>query len=188
MLIPMGFLAASGAAAGPSYDLISTTIVSGTAGSVTFDVSTLGGTYKHLQIRNSMRTNATNGSYSNLGIRFNSDSGSTYRHHYLRGQTTTVQNGDSGAATSIWLGYGSTTFNSTSNWGLSVVDIPDFSSSVKNKTAKSLTGVVPDSSPAFTGLHYGTWFSTSAITSITLLPLANSFESGSRFSLYGIKG
>jgi hypothetical protein len=52
MLIPFGVFSAAGSSVSNSYELISTTILPNSSStSVTFDVSSLASTYKHLQVR-----------------------------------------------------------------------------------------------------------------------------------------
>ena len=68
-----------------------------------------------------------------------------------------------------------------------VVDILDINSTTKNKTMRSLGGMA---------FSYGNWielasaarFETNAITSIEVIGNAGNLGSGTRISLYGIKG
>jgi hypothetical protein len=68
-----------------------------------------------------------------------------------------------------------------------VIDILDVNSTTKNKTMRSLGGM---------SFSYGNWielasaarFETNAITSIEVIGNAGNLGSGTRVSLYGIKG
>jgi hypothetical protein len=65
-------------------------------------------------------------------------------------------------------------------------DVLDPYSTTKNKTIRSLNGNIDQS---FIFLWSGLWMDTSSLTSITLSSQnAANFVSGSRFSLYGIRG
>ncbi len=66
-----------------SYESIATVSV-GSGGSSSIDFSSIPSTYKHLQVRGIIRTSAGTNNWG-LRIRTNSDSGSSYTHHNLRG-------------------------------------------------------------------------------------------------------
>jgi hypothetical protein len=69
------------------------------------------------------------------------------------------------------------------------VDLLDAYSTTKNKTTRSLSGGIVQSSESGVALSSGLWRSTSAITSATLLSgTGSNLSIGSRFSIYGIKG
>jgi hypothetical protein len=189
MLIPFGVLSA-GAAVGGTYELISSTILGGTAASVTFsNLGDYASTYKHLQIRAAVRTtNANNNGY--LGARINADTGSNYNEHQLYTDlANSIAVSTSGAFTTFLIGPvagGSATAN---GFGSFVADILDFSSTSKNTTVRSLGGYAQSSANELrlsSGLHRN----TAAVTSITILERAfsGSLAAGSRFSLYGIRG
>jgi hypothetical protein len=186
MLIPLGVLAASGAGpVGGDYELISTTVLPSNAANVTFDVSTFASTYKHLQIR-IVAGHTNEGAGNAVVIRLNGDTGSNYVFHELGGGGSSVY---SVANTSQTFGLAVALRQPLSNtvFGAGVVDILDAYSTTKNKTIRTLTGVA--SSPnSIILLGSGLRVSTEAVSSITLLPSAGNLSTGSRFSLYGIKG
>ena len=70
-----------------------------------------------------------------------------------------------------------------------LIDIQDYASTTKYKTVRSFSGM--DGNAADTQyvvtLRSNLWLSTSAITSITLIP-ATAFTTSTTFALYGIKG
>lgn len=164
------------------YELISTTLISSNTASVTFD--SIPSDYKHLQIR--MVTRRSDSGNNNVRLRFNSDSGSNYRNHFLYGDGSSVT---SGTSTSTYtLASRSTASNDTANaFGTGICDILDYNSTSKNTTIRSLAGN-PGGTGNFVWLYSGLWLNTNAVTSITLLEADSNFVSGSRFSLYGIKG
>jgi hypothetical protein len=122
---------------------------------------------------------------SNLKITLN-NTGTTYRTHNLRGAGSNVTSSDfSGVA--IFNRNPISTSTSSSEFGAMVVDILDINSTTKNKTMRSLGGMA---------FSYGNWielasaarFETNAITSIEVIGNAGNLGSGTRISLYGIKG
>lgn len=187
MLIPFGTLAASGAAGG-SYELISTAILTSTTPSVSFDVSTLASTYKHLQLRQTSRS--SNASVQDFFyLRFNSQT-TSYTNHSLGGTGSVVFSGNetSSYPSGILSALGTSGATSpTSAFGAGVIDLLDVFSTSKNKTTRMFAGNL---NPSFSrvGIQSGSWMSTNLVTAISVHALEASFVAGSRFSLYGIKG
>jgi hypothetical protein len=69
-----------------------------------------------------------------------------------------------------------------------IADILDAFSTTKNKTIRTLSGSA-DSNNLRTWLVSNAWFSTAAVTSITIVTNNGSnFVSGTRFSIYGARG
>jgi hypothetical protein len=184
-LSALGIFSAAGAGgvAAGTYELISTTILGSSQPSITFDVSTLGSTYRHLQIRATGRsTHAANA--VGIRIRFNGVSTSSYSTHGLYGSGSAVASFSAISTESGYAGLVSGANAATNNFGATVLDILDPFSSTKNKTTRSLHGVATGE----VGVHSAAFLSTAPATSITLLSDAGNFIAGSRFSLYGIKG
>lgn len=187
MPIPLGILAVAGAGAGGggAYDLLETTVLTGSAATVTF--SNLGSysSYKHLQLRIVGRDDTTE---QTMAIQLNGDTGSNYARHALQGTGSSVTSFATTSASQMSILYLSSGGNAGANiYGSAIVDILDFSNTSKNKTLRSLTGAVgAPNSRIF--LYSGLWANTAAITSITIKPFSTgNFVSGSRFSLYGVK-
>lgn len=174
----VGLLDAGIPASTNSYESISTVPVPSATSSISF--TSIPSTYKHLQIRY-MAANDT-GSFQQM--RFNSDSGSNYKSHYLYGNGSSTGAGASTTATSMEFGD---LPNSTSIYGVGVIDILDYQSTVKNKTTRMLTG--NDRNGAGLVVYSsGLWMNSStAVSSITIFAL-NNYSAGSHFALYGIKG
>jgi hypothetical protein len=184
MLIPLGFLAASGAGAAGAYELISSTILGSDTSSVSF--SSIPSDYKHLQIRLVAR-NASN--TSSMILTLNSDTGSNYVQHDLVGNGSTVSStaNVSGEIAGIRLNNFQTSNTATASaFGAGVVDILDYTNTSKNTTVRALGGRHSGASSHFIRLISGLWIDTSAVSTITLAGIT--FLTGSRFSLYGIKG
>lgn len=178
MLIPFGILSAAGAGvATGTYELISTTVLGGTAASVTFsNLGDYSSTYKHLQLRVA-GNNTTSGAWR---FRLNADTGNNYSYHLLYGNGTSALSANATSQSSGYFGFATANTNVAAG---AVMDILNFASTTNNKTTKSLNGDV-NFNVIFAS---SAWYSTAAVTSLTLLANVN-FVTGSRFSLYGIRG
>ena len=164
--------------------LISEQILASNAASVTFDVSSLAATYKHLQIRYTTRSDAS--TFPDIRMRFNSDTGTNYAYHRLRGYGSGVDSGYWTSTDQITVGHAAGT-TTTQAFYAGVIDILDFASTSKNKTTRTLAGYTANGYDDIR-LASGLWASTSAITNIQFLPSASNFAAGTRFSLYGSLG
>jgi hypothetical protein len=186
MLIPLGFLASSGAG-GPTYQLLESTVLTGSQASIEFTnlTSKYGADYQHLQLR--MVTRTTRAAVNdNILIRFNGDSGSNYAWHSLGANGSGV--GSSAAASQSYALGGIPAGNSatTNAFYPSVTDILDAFETTKNKTLRTLTGL--NESDREIGLRSAFWNNTNSLTSIELRSLNSAnFVQFSRFSLYGIR-
>ena len=171
-----------------AYDALATiTVPSGGVSSVTFAGIPTG--YKHLQIRGIAKGNRST-YVDDLGIRVNGDTGSNYSFHRLYGFGVGSAGADAGATqTSMNIGQmaGGTVNNSLGLGGV-IVDILDYSSVSKNKTIRSLSGY-DDNGQGAIEFASGAWYNSStAISSITLLPLiGTNIAEFSSFALYGVK-
>lgn len=161
-----------------AYDSIATTTV-GTGGASSITFSSIPSTYTHLQIRGIAQATLATGF-----IRFNSDSASNYATHYLYGDGASAA---SGAATNQTISYAFLATASANIFGGAVIDILDYTNTNKYKTMRSLSGG-DQNGTGYIELISGLWQSTSAITSITLIPASGNFAQYSSFALYGIKG
>jgi hypothetical protein len=185
-LSALGIFSAAGAGGGVSsdYELISTSIVSGSStSSITFDVSSFASTYKHLQIRMVGRPASTN---VNFFMQLNADSGSNYNWHelYTYSAVGSPASGAGANQTSLKVGYSDSSVSTS--YGVGVIDILDSFSTSKNKTIRVINGALQDE---FIALRSGSWRNTASITSIYLYCEGGvNIAAGSRFSLYGIKG
>jgi len=124
-------------------------------------------------------------------IRANSDSGSNYFYHYLTGDGSAASAaGTSTAQTYMRLGLYADSGYAANIFGTMILDIHDYTSTTRNKTFRSFSGV--DRNTTTGGevrLSSGLWMSTSAITSITINNNGgDNYSSSSTFALYGIKG
>ena len=160
-----------------AYDSISSITLSASASSIVF--SGIPSTYTHLQIR-SICFGSVND--ENLYIRFNSDSASNYARHYLEGNGA---NANAGATAPDTGGVFSNTYSGTSPY-VSVCYILDYANGNKFITLRSLSGRDANGSGTVS-LRSSLWRSTSAVTSITILPGSGTLSTNSSFALYGVK-
>lgn len=183
-----GMLGSGAAAVINSYESIATVTV-GAGGSSSISFSSIPNTYKHLQIRAIAKSNRAV-YVDDLGMRLNSDTGSNYSFHRLYGYGSGTPGADAGAnQTSMNIGQiAGGTVNNSSGMGGVVIDLLEYTNTNTNKTIRALTGY-DDNGQGAMQFASGNWRSTSAVTSITLLPLiGTTISQFSQFALYGIKG
>ena len=175
-----------------TFESIATVIVP-SAGQASISFTNIPQNYAHLQIRIFAQTNRTTYGLDAYSFTFNSDNTSNYRVHSV--------NGDGSGASIATASTNYVNFSLTSTvvpnmFGVSVMDIFDYTSTSKNKTIKTLAGYDYNSSTgisgynSYVGLYSGLWFKTpEAITSIVLAPVSGTaFTQYSHFALYGIRG
>jgi hypothetical protein len=168
-----------------SYESIATVTV-GSGGTSTVTFSSIPSTYQHLQIRGIIRNTAAN-DYTLRG-RFNSDTGSNYARHSLKGNGSTAS--AFGESSQPYIGFDEIAPLSTGTanaFGALVIDILDYKDSNKNKVTRELAGFDTNGAGRII-FNSGLWQSTSAITQIQFFMAADNFAEYSTFALYGIKG
>lgn len=180
----LGIFASQGRVSATSYESIATVTV-GSGGSSTISFSSIPSTYKHLQVRLSLK-----GSLTDVGIdvftSINSDTTSgNYYSHYLgtNGGGGTFQ----GANANRYFGAmpGSTSTNIFSGV---VMDFLDYTNTNKYKTGRCIYGYDMNGS-GYTTLQSVLWKNTSAINTLTFTSATGgNFQQYSQASLYGIKG
>jgi hypothetical protein len=164
------------------------TVGSGGVSSVQF--SNIPSNYKHLQIRGIAKDNRTTYA-SDIGLRFNGDSGNNYSWHRAYGFGTSSSISADGYASqssmNVCMSAGGTVNNSL-GLGPLILDILDYTSGVKNKVARSLSGY-DDNGQGGIAVCSGGWYNTAPVTSITLVPMIGTvIAQYSQFTLYGIRG
>jgi hypothetical protein len=190
MPIPLGILAAAGfrpSAAG-AFDLLESTVLTSAQASVEFTNLTTkySAQYEHLQIRWTGRTERNNSGVDGLNVRVNNNTGSNYSMHSIIGLGSSVSSGGASSSTFAEVSWIATNTAPSSVFSGGVIDLLDPFSTTKNKTFRALDGTtsIPNirlSSAAF--------YSTNSVTSLLLFPaFGPNFVTGSRFSLYGIRG
>jgi hypothetical protein len=178
----LGIIASSGGAAASTSSYESIATVNGNGSNTSLSLTSIPSTYSSLQLRFVSR-DANN---SQMWIRFNSDTGSNYSWHYLRGNGTAASATGGASATSIQ--YNGWNNGTATTVAAGIVDILDYASTSKYKTTRSFMGY-DQNGAGFVYLSSGLWQSTSAITSITLVNGDSvAFSSDTQIALYGIKG
>lgn len=164
---------------------IQTQVLGSSQASVTF--SSIPATYEHLMMLWTAR--GTDSGNPDIYMQFNGDTGANYDRELLVGVGAAPSSGPAVAQTAIQaigtmpgstatagraaggtikiMSYARTTF-----WKTAVGDFSDIRATGSGNELAGMTG--------------GIWRSTAAITSVTLLPSAGNFLTGSVFSLYGI--
>lgn len=172
------------------FKSIATASGNGSATSVTF--TGIPQTYKHLQLRSFVKT-ANAAAYDVLYL-YNydgtsSNTNSAYHGIYGTGSAAGTTSGTAGFSGGI--AYIPAANSGANIFGISVVDILDYSSTVKNKTIRGISGF--DDNGATTGninVYFGSIFpvalGTTAITSLTVV-CNSALNSNSRLALYGIQ-
>ena len=175
------------AAATNSYESIATVTV-GSGGQAAATFSSIPSTFKHLQIRILGKSNRADQNEA-IGIQFNSDTGNNYGSHGLWG--------DGGSAAAAQLNYPASAIslpwiagnsNGSSVFGVSVIDILDYTNTNKYTTVRGLNGY-DNNGNGQAALGSGLWSNTAAITTVTVKPFYGSlWNQYSHIALYGIKG
>jgi len=191
MSLILGILDSGGAAASTSsYESIATATVTGSSATITF--SSIPSPYKHLQLRILARGTANGGADPLiLFMRANSDTGSNYANHRLVGNGSTVTAGGSASETRMQPAIYADSGYPANVYGAIIIDIHDYSSTTKNKTVRSISGVDDNLGTVNSRLNLRSdlWMNTAAITTLTLENNGgDNFNSNSTFALNGIKG
>jgi len=169
-------------AAGGAYTLLSTTTLSGTSTTI----SSISGSYKHLRavVKNVSHGGGGSPTEVYLQMRYNSDTGSNYTDvKYSANEDNGLGSQTIGATT--YLRLYQTALSNTLLTSQIVIDIFNYADTTVHKQQdvksylRTMTGGY-----GFAALHGG-WLSTSAITSITFLLSAQSFDDGTVL-LYGV--
>lgn len=167
-----------------SYESIATVTVGSTTSSISF--SSIPSTYKHLQIRATVR-----GDYAGWGsanMKFNGSSADYTEYHSIYGDgSSAAANASTTSTAGVQIAYGNAS-NSSTFMGF-ITDILDYTSTNKNKTVRSLSGNDLNGS-GFVRFYSGMWRPATpvAITDIVISLPGQGISQYSSFALYGIKG
>lgn len=160
-----------------TYKKINSSNITTNTASVTF--SSIPQTYTDLVL---VVSTISSGTTSQLGLRFNGDTGNNYSYNYYIADTSSVFSGKGASFQSYANAGGAGITNTTIN----IINIPGYTSTTQYKSSVGLYGFYYGSYGEVGGKST-TWQSTGAISSITML-IANgaSFTNGDSMSLYGI--
>ena len=198
MPIPLGVLAVAGAGVAPApvianaYEWLETTVLGSNQATVSFSNlnTNYGSTYQHLQLRMVLRTARSGQTNDTVIMNFNSDGGNNYHAHRLRGNGSSVTSWSGGTQSRIDVSDAVSAGNTAANIFTPIVmDILDPFETTKNTTTRWLTGQAATTyfGSGDIALWSGLWVNTAALTTITFDAI-DDFLTGSRFSLYGLKG
>jgi hypothetical protein len=177
------------------YELISTTTLTSDTASVSFSsLNTVASAYRHLRVVLTARA-GTNGTGQSINLKINGDTSSIYNaqsfYNFVGTTNRTWVYINSTDSVGSFLGGGEGQTSYPYMFHSNIYEFFNFSSTSINKQYQCLNGcAIGDSSgTGYSNISFnnGMWASTAAITSITFT-LASNFKTGSRFSLYGIRG
>jgi hypothetical protein len=178
----MQILAGVGAPATGDYNSIATVTV-GVGGQSTIEFTGIASTYKHLQIRGLVK-GATG---VQLQVRLNSDTTANYSSHNLAGDGASAVSTGSANVTFFRQFYNTGLPTAANTFGVIVMDILDYANTSKYKTSRVFYGSDANGTGEL-GMSSGTWFSTTAISTVTFSLPSGSFPQYSTLALYGING
>ena len=160
-------------AAGNTYTPLATTTLGSATSSYTF--SAISGSYTDLVLVATVQNSANTG--DEVVFRVNGDTASNYSRVRIYGNGSAAGTSKSSAVTKGALGI-----NSTTDFSVITAHFQNYSNTTTYKTVISRSA-----SGGYTSMYASLWRSTSAITSITVLPDSGAnFTTGSTLTLYGI--
>ena len=165
------------------------TVTVGSGGAANIEFTNIPGTYQHLQLRMIARFtgNFNAGAGGFTGVQFNADTGSNYVYHHLLGDGSSASTTALTSQSQSYLQRFTTSGETASIFGASVVDLLDYCVTTKNKTIRSVGGFDRNGGGRIY-LASGLWMSTNAVTSIKLLPeQSTNFAEHTTAALYGVR-
>ena len=165
-----------------SYESIATVTVGSTSqSSITF--SSIPSTYTHLQIRLFSKSTQALTDYNYGSVQLNGDTtAANYYQHFLAGDGASATAGGAASQTRVLTEVCNLP---ASTFGVTILDILDYSNTNKYKTMRSLTGADLNGSGGIL-LRSSLWSNTAAINSIVLLPASGNYQQYTSAALYGI--
>lgn len=167
-----------------TYDSIATQTLGSAATTVTF--SSIPGTFTDLICISNVQVNIGGGPV----VTFNNDTGSNYSITRLYADGSTVGSNRNNNQTNLDLGTGGQASITANQYSPYIFHFMNYSNATTNKTSLLR---LSSAGGGFSGLAeidlcVGLWRNTNAITTITLTcSNGRNFQSGSTFTLYGIK-
>jgi hypothetical protein len=155
-----------------TYEPIATTTLGSAAASYTF--SSIPATYTDLILVLNGSTSASN---ATSAMQYNSDTGSNYSYTGINGDGSTASSFRVTSTTNIAIGE-MRTYNCTN-----IVQIQNYSNSTTYKTNLMRANSASD----YVQTSVGLWRNTAAINAIKVLTNFGNFNTGTTFTLYGIK-
>jgi hypothetical protein len=163
-----------------TYEPIATNTLGSAAATVTF--STISGAYTDLVLVTNLKTTTTS---QEVTVKINNDTGSNYSLTNLRGDGSTAASLRRSSQT-----VGNISKEISPNTAFEFVSVSTFmnySNATTYKTWLSRNNRASASNAPGTEALVGLWRSTSAITELVIGLTGGNFDTGSTFTLYGIK-
>lgn len=162
-----------------TYEPIATVTASGSSGTQLV-MSSIPQTYTDLVlIINDIRTTT-----SNIYVQCNGDTGSNYSLTYLTGNGSAAS---SGRNQNLSSGFYFDAFGASTTRGTGILNFQNYTNTTTNKTILCRYSNASSETIATIGLWRPSNLSSGNITSITIFLNTGNFQSGSTFTLYGIK-
>jgi hypothetical protein len=158
-----------------TYEPIATQTLASPATTITF--SSIPSTYTDLVLVSNLFGTGS----ANIFIRLNSDSGANYSNTMLTGNGTSTASSRNTSTAQINVVNSGSSLNS--RWGNCIMQFNNYSNTTTNKTVLMRFNVAGAEVTANVGL----WRDTSAINAIELRTTVATYDTGSTFTLYGIK-
>ena len=169
-----------------SYESIASTVLGSSAASFTF--SSIPQTYYALEVRFTSRVTGAGGGNVSCRVTYNGVA-TDYFDQYLGGGNASFAAGGS-SSTRSYMQLDNCVIGGAVTagvFGMGIITIPQYNSTSWKKTAQAFTGGdFGDGVNSNVRINGMFWNDTSAITSITLTPENNSWDTGCMFALYGI--
>lgn len=119
-------------------------------------------------------------------MRVNGDTGNNYERQYIEANSTVVSAGQQGSQSSIILASIPAASATTNYWGGGSATVTGWNNPGGFPVVVAHAAGFVTTSSSLNGIYTGQYNSATTYTSITLLPSAGNFVSGSVFSLYGM--
>lgn len=173
-----------------SFESIATSTV-GSGGAANIELTSIPGTYTHLQLRCFLQANRATYGMGEFEFTVNGAGGTNYSRHGIVGYGSSGTGyWGAGDAAYIYADRGLGT-NTGGTYAALVIDILDYANTNKFKTIRGIHGTDFNGSVGgYTGavnLFSGAYKSTSAITSVKFVSVYGNFTQYSQVALYGIK-
>jgi hypothetical protein len=115
----------------------------------------------------------------------NSDTGSNYTHHSIRGDGANASAEGNASQVYMWLNRAAP--SDANVFGGVVIDFLDYTNTNKYTTMRGLSGQDRNGAGQIT-LNSGLWMNTTAVNTLAFTLANGDFTQYSHFALYGIKG
>ena len=180
-----GLLGGGAPPVNPAFESIATSTV-GSGGTASVTLSSIPGTYTHLQLRCIARGTYNLNASSSLNMQVNGNSTiGNYSTHLMDGNGSSASS--YGASGDYPQGATSNATASANIFGVAIFDILDYTNTNKYKSIRILSGNDNNGSGTIRFSSGAFFANTDAITSISLTSGGGNIAQYSQFALYGVK-